>query len=76
MHIYRMLTSFYPTQLEGELYNGRVAMLAAAGILAVELLGRGPWYNAVNTVSACGLALDPVSMSNSCSWYQTSQFAG
>lgn len=35
--------------LEGELYNGRVAMLAAAGILAVELLGRGPWYNAVNT---------------------------
>jgi hypothetical protein len=37
-------------QLEGELYNGRVAMLAVVGILNVEALGRGPWWQAYNTV--------------------------
>jgi hypothetical protein len=35
--------------LEGELYNGRVAMLAVVGILTVEVLGRGPWWQAYNT---------------------------
>jgi hypothetical protein len=35
--------------LEGELYNGRVAMLAVVGILNVEALGRGPWWQAINT---------------------------
>jgi hypothetical protein len=46
-------------QLEGELYNGRVAMLAVVGILNVEALGRGPWWQAYNTVSfhACHRAL-------------------
>lgn len=34
--------------LEGELYNGRVAMLAVVGILSVEALGRGPWWEAAN----------------------------
>ena len=33
-------------QLEGELYNGRLAMLAAVGILTVDFLGRGPWWTA------------------------------
>jgi hypothetical protein len=37
--------------LEGELYNGRVAMLAVVGILNVEALGRGPWWQAYNTNS-------------------------
>ncbi|KAK9904828.1 hypothetical protein WJX75_003427 [Coccomyxa subellipsoidea] len=35
-----------PWLLEGELYNGRVAMLAVVGILAVEFLGKGPWWKA------------------------------
>ncbi len=38
-------------QLEGELYNGRLAMLAAVGILTVEFLGRGPWWTAPALVS-------------------------
>ncbi|KAK9800729.1 hypothetical protein WJX73_001302 [Symbiochloris irregularis] len=33
--------------VEGELYNGRIAMLATVGILAAELTGNGPWYTAV-----------------------------
>lgn len=37
--------------LEGELYNGRVAMLAVLGILSVELLGKGPWWSAPFKVS-------------------------
>ena len=44
----RLTLSF--SQLEGELYNGRVAMLAVVGILTVEALGRGPWWQAYNTV--------------------------
>lgn len=32
--------------VEGELYNGRVAMLAAAGILLTEAVGLGPWWTA------------------------------
>ena len=32
--------------VEGELYNGRVAKLAAAGILMVEAVGQGPWWSA------------------------------
>ncbi|BDA49427.1 Chlorophyll a-b binding protein 8, chloroplastic [Coccomyxa sp. Obi] len=32
--------------LEGELYNGRLAMLAVPGILSVEALGKGPWWEA------------------------------
>ncbi|BDA49428.1 Photosystem I chlorophyll a/b-binding protein 5, chloroplastic [Coccomyxa sp. Obi] len=39
-----------PWILEGELYNGRVAMLAVVGILAVEFLGKGPWWQAPFTV--------------------------
>jgi hypothetical protein len=38
-------------QLEGELYNGRLAMLAAVGILTVEYLGKGPWWTAPVAVS-------------------------
>lgn len=45
------LTMLDNVQLEGELYNGRVAMLAVVGILTVEALGRGPWWQAYNTVS-------------------------
>ena len=37
-------------QLEGELYNGRLAMLAVLGVLAVELQGKGPWWKAVDFV--------------------------
>jgi hypothetical protein len=36
--------------LEGELYNGRVAMLAVIGTLAVELKGSGPWWTAPSTI--------------------------
>ncbi|EIE21803.1 chlorophyll a/b-binding protein [Coccomyxa subellipsoidea C-169] len=32
--------------LEGELYNGRLAMLAVVGVLTVEFLGKGPWWTA------------------------------
>ncbi|CAL5228640.1 g11807 [Coccomyxa viridis] len=35
-----------PWLVEGELYNGRVAMLAVAGILMVEAVGNGPWWSA------------------------------
>ena len=42
-------------QFEGELYNGLVAMLAVVGILTVEALGRGPWWQAYNTVSPGGI---------------------
>lgn len=45
------LTCCDKMQLEGELYNGRVAMLAVVGILSVEALGRGPWWAAVNQVT-------------------------
>lgn len=38
--------SVRPWLVEGELYNGRVAMLAAAGILFTEAVGRGPWWTA------------------------------
>ena len=46
LHILLLLA----VQLEGELYNGRVAMLAVVGILSVEALGRGPWWEAANPV--------------------------
>jgi hypothetical protein len=36
--------------LEGELYNGRVAMLAIVGALAVELKGQH-WYTALSTIN-------------------------
>jgi len=39
-----------PWLVEGELYNGRVAMLAAAGILLTEAVGRGPWWTAPERV--------------------------
>lgn len=35
-----------PWLVEGELYNGRVAMMGVLGMLAVELVGRGPWNTA------------------------------
>jgi hypothetical protein len=35
---------------EGELYNGRLAMLAVPGVLAVEAIGKGPWWQAPFTV--------------------------
>jgi hypothetical protein len=35
-----------PWLVEGELYNGRVAMMAAAGILFTEAVGLGPWWTA------------------------------
>ncbi|CAL8470956.1 g10498 [Coccomyxa elongata] len=38
--------STLPWLVEGELYNGRVAMLAVAGILLVEAAGLGPWWTA------------------------------
>jgi hypothetical protein len=30
--------------LEGELYNGRLAMLAVVGVLIVDAQGKGPWW--------------------------------
>ncbi|KAK9806766.1 hypothetical protein WJX72_001808 [[Myrmecia] bisecta] len=41
--------------LEGELYNGRLAMLAAVGVLAIEYLGKGPWWTAPYTADYYGL---------------------
>jgi len=35
--------------LEGELYNGRLAMLAVVGVLAVELQNKGPFWEAPYT---------------------------
>lgn len=40
--------------LEGELYNGRVAMLAVLGVLAVEAQGKGPWWKAVDFSGTAG----------------------
>lgn len=37
---------FRPWLVEAELYNGRVAMTAAVGVLWVEVVGRGPWTTA------------------------------
>lgn len=36
----------------GEIYNGRWAMLAVAGILVTDLLGRGDWWTAGATVES------------------------
>ena len=33
--------------------QGRVAMMAAAGVILVELAGLGPWYEAPFKASAC-----------------------
>ena len=39
----------------GEIINGRWAMLAVVGILAQELLGKGPWWTAGARVGDRGL---------------------
>lgn len=46
--------------MEGELTNGRLAMLAVPGTLLPEFLGKGPWFKAAFEVLL--LLLPPFSM--------------
>jgi hypothetical protein len=48
--MYLIATAVRPWLVEGELYNGRVAMMAAAGVLFTEAVGRGPWWTAPERV--------------------------
>nr|C0HLU5.2 RecName: Full=Chlorophyll a-b binding protein 1, chloroplastic; AltName: Full=Far-red light-harvesting complex protein; Short=frLHCP; Flags: Precursor [Prasiola crispa]8HW1_A Chain A, Far-red light-harvesting complex [Prasiola crispa]8HW1_B Chain B, Far-red light-harvesting complex [Prasiola crispa]8HW1_C Chain C, Far-red light-harvesting complex [Prasiola crispa]8HW1_D Chain D, Far-red light-harvesting complex [Prasiola crispa]8HW1_E Chain E, Far-red light-harvesting complex [Prasiola cris len=40
--------------LEGELYNGRLAMLAVVGVLTVEAQGKGPWWEIPGNLNLFG----------------------
>ena len=48
---------------EGELINGRWAMLGVAGVLAPELLGFGDWYSAPLWVSGSDV-ISPACLEN------------